>query len=166
MNVKRSKVQSKTSSYQLRKRMVMSLFFLVSSLFLWYFSLALAKEKSLFYNYLFFSILTFGGGVSYHLLSEMWRLSCNEKNVHLWNKIQARLALSSIGYVIVAIAIVIGKFLIKGILGYSAALIGVFAGMLWVVFFVMKLHVFFRDLFIFNKRQRKQRIKYKKRRLI
>ncbi len=157
-------MKSKMSSHQLRKRMVMSLFFLISSLFLWYFYIALNNEKSYFSNYLFFSILTFGGGASYHLLSEIWKLPCNGKNVHLWKKLQTRLALLLIGYVIASIAIISGKYLIKGIQGRAAALIGILAGMSWVGIFITKLHVFFRDLFTFNKRYRKQPIKHKRRR--
>jgi len=119
------------------KRSVLLLWGVAVSLFLWYFVMISQNEFSVF-QYLIFSTILFGGGLAYHVMSELAACPYTEDNSPLWRKIRRILCIVFIGYLIAGSALWagIGWGGAKGIL---SAMVGLVAGMFWAMHFLMRL---------------------------
>jgi hypothetical protein len=69
------------------KRNVLVLWGMAVSLFLWYFVMISQNEFSVF-QYLIFCTILFGGGLAYHVMSELAACPYTEENSSLWRKIR------------------------------------------------------------------------------
>ncbi|WP_139834255.1 hypothetical protein [Pseudomonas sp. B11(2017)] len=119
------------------KRSVLLLWGFAVSLFLWYFVMASENEFSVF-QYFVFATLLFGGGLAYHVMSELAVCPYTEENSHLWREIRRTLCIVFLGYLFAGGALWVG---IKwgGAVGVPFTIAGLVTGMLWALTFLMRL---------------------------
>ena len=136
-------------AYDAKKRIVIILWCICVSLFLWYFSISLKPEID-FFQFLNFCILLFGGGFAYHVVSELILCPYDEKNSEIWSKILQGLLIVFIGYLIAGISLAVGKYLGNGT-GWLIAFFGLLLGMFWSMHFLFKLNKPIKELLSSNK---------------
>lgn len=118
-----------------------------SSLFLYYFALASGiSQENLYFGYLNFSALLFGGGISYHVLIELLKIEQNKENESKWKILLKYLLILQAGYIFAGAAIYLG-FLLGKIGGFLLAMIGMACGLFWVLHFLAVLMKKIESLF-------------------
>ncbi len=111
------------------KRLVIALWGVSMSLFLYYFSVSMELQNGVmkFFN---FVILLFGGGVTYHVFTELLSCPQNEKNLVLWKTILIDLYKVIFGFILSSISIFSGLKL-EGEGGQALMILGLLLGMIW-----------------------------------
>lgn len=130
--------------YDAKKRIVIFLWCIAVSLFLWFFAIVI-KPKIDFFQFMNFFILLFGGGFAYHIVTELVACPYEKSNSRQWTKILRMLVVVYIGYLIAGSSITVGKFLGDG-LGWFVAFLGLLIGMLWSMHFLIKMDQPLREL--------------------
>jgi hypothetical protein len=108
-----------------------------SSLFLYYFAVASSVGDSLYFGYLNFVALLFGGSISYHVVIELLKIDQNESNVSSWRLLLKQLGILQVGYVLAAATIMAGIKLGE-IEGFILAMAGLVSGYFWVMHFLVR----------------------------
>ncbi|MGP6422245.1 hypothetical protein ACTZGP_26130 [Pseudomonas putida] len=119
------------------KRNVLVLWGVAVSLFLWYFVMISQNEFSVF-QYLIFCTILFGGGLAYHVMSELAACPYTEENSSLWRKIRLILCIVFLGYLFAGCALLLGIHW-GGNRGILFAIVGLVAGMFWAMHFLIRL---------------------------
>jgi len=119
------------------KRLVILLWCLSVSGFLYYFSVSIKNEISLI-QFINFSILLFGGGVAYHVTTIILEIPQNRKNYKLWLKLLLHLGKVFVGYAIAGGSLVFAKKF-GGNWGWLLALVGIIIGYFWVMHYLLNL---------------------------
>ncbi|EIU5455900.1 TPA: hypothetical protein ACPHWC_006980 [Pseudomonas aeruginosa] len=133
--------------YGATRRGVLMLWIFSSSLFLYYFALASGiSQENLYFGYLNFSALLFGGGISYHVLIELLKIEQNKENESKWKILLKYLLILQAGYIFAGAAIYLG-FLLGKIGGFLLAMIGMVCGLFWVLHFLAVLMKKIESLF-------------------
>ncbi|HGN3268501.1 TPA: hypothetical protein ACKR15_005573 [Pseudomonas aeruginosa] len=133
--------------YGATRRGVLMLWIFSSSLFLYYFALASGiSQENLYFGYLNFSALLFGGGISYHVLIELLKIEQNKENESKWKILLKYLLILQAGYIFAGAAIYLG-FLLGKIGGFLLAMIGMMCGLFWVLHFLAVLMKKIESLF-------------------
>ena len=120
------------------KRSVILLWCVSISGFLFYFSIGLSTEIS-FFNFINFTILLFGGGIAYHVTTELISCPQTECNYSDWINLLLKIAKIFVGYVIAGVALYFGKKF-DGNWGWLLALLGLLLGYFWVTHHLLNLH--------------------------
>lgn len=123
--------------YGATRRGVIMLWCFSSSLFLYYFAVASSVGDSLYFGYLNFVALLFGGSISYHVAIELLKINQNESNVSSWRLLLKQLGVLQIGYVLAAVTILAGIKLGE-IEGFILAMAGLVSGYFWVMHFLVR----------------------------
>ena len=114
------------------------------SLFLFYFSVG-AEQATGVMKFLNFTILLFGSGVTYHVLTELIACPQDKTNIKFWISILAILGKVILGFSIAGISLFIGQKL-SGSGGYLLMILGLILGMLWASHHIISLHKPIREL--------------------
>ena len=136
-------------AHDAKKRMVILLWCIAVSLFLWYFAIIMKPEID-FFQFINFCILLFGGGFAYHIVTELILCPYDKSNSQKWSNILRALLIVFAGYIIAGSSLAIGKFIGKG-LGWLIAFFGLLFGMFWSMHFLFKLERPIRELLSSNK---------------
>ena len=123
--------------YGATRRGVIMLWCFSSSLFLYYFAVASSVGDSLYFGYLNFVALLFGGSISYHVVIELLKIDQNESNVSSWRLLLKQLGILQVGYVLAAATIMAGIKLGE-IEGFILAMAGLVSGYFWVMHFLVR----------------------------
>ncbi|HHM5138057.1 TPA: hypothetical protein ACRNAC_005982 [Pseudomonas aeruginosa] len=122
--------------YGATRRGALMLWGISSSLFLYYFALASgANQHNLFFGYLNFVALLFGGSISYHVLIELLKIEQHKENEIEWRILLKYLLILQVGYIFAGLAIYAGV-LLGDVRGLLLAIIGLIFGYLWVLHFL------------------------------
>ena len=89
------------------------------------------KDSSLVMNYFIFVMMMFGGGLAYHRINLMIECPQTEDNYGAWLDLVKVLIKAYMGFCFSAMCVGFGVA-IKGVLGFLLAVVGGFAGMIWV----------------------------------
>ena len=128
----------------LEKRAVILLWCVAVTLFLWSFTIS-SKPDPDFFQFMNFAALIYGGGLGYHVVTELIVCPYTRENSHKWIAIRNVLLTVFIGYLIIAATVAIGRMIDNG-LGWLIAFVGVIVGMFWSMHFLFKLEKPIRDL--------------------
>lgn len=123
--------------YGATRRGVIMLWCFSSSLFLYYFAVASSVGSSLYFGYLNFIALLFGGSISYHVVVELLKTNQNESNEESWRLILKQLTILQAGYIFAAVSIYSGVKLGE-IEGFLLAMVGMVSGYFWVMHFLVR----------------------------
>ncbi|MCQ4251659.1 hypothetical protein NA644_20335 [Pseudomonas stutzeri] len=123
--------------YGATRRGVIMLWCFSSSLFLYYFAVASSVGESLYFGYLNFIALLFGGSISYHVLIELLKINQSESNEASWRLLLKKLTILQAGYVLAAVSVFSGIKL-GGIEGFILAMAGLVSGYFWVMHFLVR----------------------------
>lgn len=137
------------TAHDTKKRAVILLWCIATSLFLWYFAFLLKPEFNII-QYANFCILIYGGGLAYHIVTELALCPYDKSNSDIWSQILRKLLIVFIGYIIAGGSLGIGKYMNNGY-GWIIALTGIIAGMFWSMHFLFKLKHPIRELISANK---------------
>lgn len=114
------------------KRGVIIFWSVAVSLALYIMSLPLnMKNSSLVMNYFIFAMIMFGGGLAYHRVTLMIECPQTEENYDAWLDLVRVLIKAYMGFCFSAMCIGFGVAL-KGVIGFLLAVVGGFAGIMWV----------------------------------
>lgn len=86
-----------------------------------------------------FNILLFGGGIAYHVTTELLACPENEGNFNQWMKLLLHLAKIFIGYAIAGLAITFAR-IFGGDWGWLLVVLGIIFGYFWVIHYLLNLH--------------------------
>ncbi len=136
--------------HDFKKRLVLLLWSVSVSVFLWYFALVLKSEIG-FIQYLIFCILLFGSGFAYHVLTELVKCPYNNQNSKIWLKVFNSLCIIFVGYLIAGLSLNLGLYLGDS-LGWLIAFFGLLIGMFWSMHFLFKMNKPIRELLSSNKK--------------
>lgn len=120
-----------------KKKIFIFLWLLAVSLFLFYFSVTMTPSLTL-PSLMNFMILLWGGGLAYHVLSELINFPYNSETKEIWGSLFSILIKTYFGYLIAGACIFFGKKW-GGEFGIIFLIIGVFLGYLWVIYFILEL---------------------------
>jgi len=127
-------------AHDAKKRVVILLWCLAVSLFLWYFAIT-TKPVIDFFQFINFCIVLFGGGFAYHVVTELVACPYDKTNTYQWTKIFRVLLVVYIGYLIAGGSLAVGKYLqvklLENALGWLVAFLGLLIGMFWSMLFYL-----------------------------
>lgn len=132
--------------YGATRRGVIMLWCFSSSLFLYYFAVASSVGDSLYFGYLNFIVLLFGGSISYHVLIELLKINQSQSNESSWRLLLKEFASLQAGYVLAAVAIW-GGIKLGEIKGFILAMVGLVVGYFWVMHFLIRVMKKMESLF-------------------
>jgi len=119
------------------KRFVILLWITAVSGFLYYFSASMGAPMT-FQNFINFAVLLWGGGLAYHVASELIACPYNENTKSMWKNLVLPLTKIYIGYAISGISLFLAKKF-GGSWGWLLALIGLLSGYIWVMHYILSL---------------------------
>lgn len=119
------------------KRVVIMLWCFAVSVFLYFFSILLESEIS-FSNFATFSMLLFGGGVAYHVFTELISCPQTDENYEAWLPVFWRLIKLCVSYVVVGLSLFLGHKL-GGSWGLLLGLLALIFGCIWAWFCLVAL---------------------------
>lgn len=105
--------------------------------FLYYFSAAMGALMT-FQNFINFAALLWGGGLAYHVTSELIACPFNENTKPLWKSLLLPLCKIYVGYAIAGVSLYLAKKF-GGDWGWLLALIGLISGYFWVMHYLFSL---------------------------
>lgn len=119
------------------KRIVILLWMLAVSCFLYYFSASMGAPMTLL-NFLNFGILLWGGGLAFHVTSELISCPYDEATKPLWKSLLEPLSKIYIGYAIAGVSLFLAKKF-GGDWGWLLALIGLLLGYFFAMHYIFAL---------------------------
>lgn len=131
------------------KRLVILLWMAAVSGFLYYFSASMGAPMT-FQNFINFTVLLWGGGLAYHVTSELIACPYSETTKPLWKSLFLPLSKVYVGYVIAAVSLYLAKKF-GGDWGWLLALIGLLAGYFWVMHYILSLEKPIRQIIVASK---------------